>query len=182
MVQKPRTLETSISPVVAYDLVEFLPRKKALLFLIRTPFYTAFAYQKSPEELWLWHFRQFQNAYLANRRQRSPPRATLGRMKGTFVSAPLTAGQKAARTRKRRAAARKARKKAKTEVIAHLPVFVDLTKRNSAGDLRFTVKSGGATIGTLIMGRGSVQWWMVNAKKPTGRWSWLRFANLLNRK
>ena len=48
VVQEPRTLETSISPVLAYDLVEFLPRKKALLFFIRTPFYTAFAYQKSP--------------------------------------------------------------------------------------------------------------------------------------
>jgi hypothetical protein len=87
----------------------------------------------------------------------------------------LTAGQKAARTRK-------ARKRAKTEVIAHLPVSVDLTKRNSAGDLRFTVKSGGSTVGTLIMGRGSVEWWKLDAKKATGRWSWLRFAELLNRK
>ena len=34
--------------MVAYDLVEFLPRKKAFLFFIRTPFYTAFAYQESP--------------------------------------------------------------------------------------------------------------------------------------
>jgi hypothetical protein len=64
--------------------------------------------------------------------------------------------------------------------VAQLPVSVDLTKRNSGGDLRFTVKSGGVTLGTLIMGRGSVQWWTANAKKATGRWSWIQFASLLS--
>jgi hypothetical protein len=73
----------------------------------------------------------------------------------------------------------KSRKK-KTEILADLPLSVNLTKRNSVGDLRFTVKSDGVTVGTLIMGRGSVEWWTENAKKPTGRWSWLRFAKLLD--
>jgi hypothetical protein len=45
-----------------------------------------------------------------------------------------------------------------TEVMAHLPLTVDLTKRNNGNDLRFTVKSGGELLGTLQMGRGSVQW------------------------
>jgi len=66
-----------------------------------------------------------------------------------------------------------------TEVIAHLPLAVDLTKRNSGNDLRFTVKSGGQMLGTLQMGRGSVQWFAANAKKPTGKWTWLAFAKLL---
>jgi len=66
-----------------------------------------------------------------------------------------------------------------TEVIAHLPLAVDLTKRNSGNDLRFTVKSSGQMLGTLQMGRGSVQWFATNAKKPTGKWTWLAFAKLL---
>jgi hypothetical protein len=67
-----------------------------------------------------------------------------------------------------------------TEVIAHLPLRVDLTKRNSGNDLRFVVKSGGDLLGTLQMGRGSVQWFAPNAKKPTGAWTWRDFAKLLN--
>jgi hypothetical protein len=46
-----------------------------------------------------------------------------------------------------------------TEVIAQLPLKVDLTKTNSGNDLRFTVKSGGELLGTLQMGRGSVRWY-----------------------
>jgi hypothetical protein len=68
-----------------------------------------------------------------------------------------------------------------TEVLAHLPLVVDLTKRNSGRDLRFVVKRG-KTLGTLILGRGSVEWWAGKARKPTGRWSWTQFANLLNGK
>lgn len=67
-----------------------------------------------------------------------------------------------------------------TEVIAHLPLRVDLTKRNSGNDLRFVVKSGGEMLGTLQMGRGSVQWFAPKAKKPTGAWTWRDFAKLLN--
>jgi hypothetical protein len=69
-----------------------------------------------------------------------------------------------------------------TEVIAHLPLKVDLTKRNSGNDLRFTVKSGGELLGTLQMGRGSVQWFAAMAKKPTGKWTWRAFARLLDSK
>jgi hypothetical protein len=85
--------------------------------------------------------------------------------------AELTPGQKAARRRKLNS-------RVKTEVIAHLPVVVDLTKRNSGGDLRFVIKRG-KTLGTLILGRGSVEWWAVNAKKRTAHWTWTSFVNLL---
>jgi hypothetical protein len=66
-----------------------------------------------------------------------------------------------------------------TEVIAHLPLRVDLTKLNSGNDLRFTVKSGGEMLGTFQMGRGSVRWFPPKAKKPTGSWTWRAFAKLL---
>jgi hypothetical protein len=69
-----------------------------------------------------------------------------------------------------------------TEVIAHLPLTVDLTKRNSGNDLLFVVKSGGEMLGTLRMGRGSVQWFAPKAKKPTGKWTWKAFAKLLGQK
>jgi len=66
-----------------------------------------------------------------------------------------------------------------TEVIAQLPLTVDLSKRNSRNDLRFVVKSGGEMLGTLQMGRGSVRWFAPNAKKPTGKWTWKEFAKFL---
>jgi hypothetical protein len=69
-----------------------------------------------------------------------------------------------------------------TEVIAELPLKVDLTKLNSKNDLRFTIKSGGELLGTLQMGRGSVRWYAPKAKKPTGKWTWKAFARLLNEK
>jgi len=69
-----------------------------------------------------------------------------------------------------------------TEVIAHLPLTVDLTKRNSRNDLRFVVKSGKKMLGTLQMGRGSIQWFAPKAKKPTGEWTWKAFAKMLNEK
>ena len=80
-----------------------------------------------------------------------------------------------------RKAAKKARKtrRTKTKVIADLPLHVNLTKRNSANDLRFTVKTGRELLGTLQMGRGSVRWYAANAKKPTGKWNWKDFARLL---
>ena len=67
-------------------------------------------------------------------------------------------------------------------ILAHLPFSVDLTKRNSGGNLGFTVKSGGQLLGTLVMGRGSVQWRAPKAKKATGEWSWIGFSRLLSAK
>jgi hypothetical protein len=69
-----------------------------------------------------------------------------------------------------------------TEVVAELPLKVDLTKLNSRNDLRFVIKSGGEMLGTLQLGRGSVRWYAPMAKKPTGEWTWKAFAALLGRK
>lgn len=66
-----------------------------------------------------------------------------------------------------------------TEVIAHLPLKVDLTKLNSGNDLRFVVKYGKDKLGTLHVGRGSVRWFAKNARKPTGSWTWKEFAKFL---
>ena len=69
-----------------------------------------------------------------------------------------------------------------TEVVAHLPLKVDLSKLNSGNNLRFVVKSGGDLLGTLQFGRGSVRWFAPKAKKPTGDWTWKEFAKHLNGK
>lgn len=68
-----------------------------------------------------------------------------------------------------------------TEVVAQLPLKVDLTKRTSGNELCFDVKSGGVLLGRFQMGRGSgsVQWFAPKAKKPTGTWAWKDFANLM---
>jgi hypothetical protein len=66
-----------------------------------------------------------------------------------------------------------------TEVIAHLPTKVDLTKRNSGNGLHFVAKSGGEMLGTLQVGRGSVRWFAPNAKVATGAWTWKEFAKML---
>jgi hypothetical protein len=69
-----------------------------------------------------------------------------------------------------------------TEVVAHLPLNVNLAKLSSGNDLRFTVKSGGEMLGRLQLGRGSVRWYVAKAKNPTGDWTWKEFAGLLSRK
>jgi len=87
----------------------------------------------------------------------------------------------------RSAAARKAWKTRntegtiETEVIADLPLNVDLTRRTSRRTLKFHIKTGGVKLGTLHLGRGSVQWWGAKAKKPTGDWTWIEFARLLGK-
>jgi hypothetical protein len=58
-----------------------------------------------------------------------------------------------------------------TRVTAFLPVSSELTKLKSGRSLEFTVKSGGKKLGTLFLGRGSVEWW------PRGNKT---FADLLN--
>lgn len=84
-----------------------------------------------------------------------------------------------------RNAAKKARKTrqvadtVETEVIALLPLTVDLAKINSRNDLRFEVKSGGVPLGTLQIGRGSVRWYKPKARKPTREWTWKAFVKLL---
>ena len=45
------------------------------------------------------------------------------------------------------------------KVTAYLPYSVDLTKLKSGNTLDVQVRSGPELLGTLLLGRGSVQWW-----------------------
>ena len=71
------------------------------------------------------------------------------------------------------------RKTVKTRVTAHLPNVVDLTRLKSGNTLDIEVRVGEDLIGTLLMGRGSVQWWPGGNKTNSLRRSWRNFAELL---
>jgi hypothetical protein len=68
----------------------------------------------------------------------------------------------------------------RTQVIASLPNSVELTKRNSKNSMTLEIRTGEVLLGTLFMGRGSVEWWpsgnSVNALKK----SWKAFATILD--
>jgi hypothetical protein len=87
----------------------------------------------------------------------------------------------------RSAAARKAWRKRKepgyieTEVLADLPLNVDLTRRTSRRTLKFQIKTGGTLARHLAPGEGQHPVVRTKAKKPTGEWTWPEFARLLNR-
>jgi hypothetical protein len=67
-----------------------------------------------------------------------------------------------------------------TQVIVDVPHTVELTKRKSKNSMSIEIRRGNALLGTIIMGRGSVQWWprgnSVNALKKT----WEAFAAMLD--
>ena len=56
---------------------------------------------------------------------------------------------------------------------------VDLTKLRSNNTLDIQVRSGEEFLGTLKMGRGSVQWWPSNNKTHALRKNWRQFAEML---
>ena len=72
------------------------------------------------------------------------------------------------------------RRVTRTHVIANLPNSVELTKRNSKNSMTLEIRTGDLLLGTLVMGRGSVQWWprgnSVHALKKT----WKSFAAMLD--
>jgi hypothetical protein len=72
------------------------------------------------------------------------------------------------------------RRVTRTHVIANLPNSVELTKRNSKSSMTLEIRTGDLLLGTLVMGRGSVQWWprgnSVHALKKT----WKSFAAMLD--
>ena len=78
--------------------------------------------------------------------------------------------------------ARKRRATHVTKVRALLPYAVDLTKLTSGNTLDIEVRIGDDLLGTLLMGRGSVQWWPCGNKTHALRKSWREFAELLNSK
>ncbi len=74
------------------------------------------------------------------------------------------------------------KRKARTTVIVTQASTVELTKRSSSNSLQFEVRSGKQLLGTLIMGRGSVQWWPKGNSTNDYKMSWKKFANLLEEK
>jgi hypothetical protein len=67
-----------------------------------------------------------------------------------------------------------------TQVIVDLPHSVELTKRRSKNSMTVEIRRGRTLLGTIFMGRGSVQWWpsgnKINALKKT----WEAFAAMLD--
>jgi hypothetical protein len=72
-------------------------------------------------------------------------------------------------------------KKKRTKVTAYLPVSMDLTKLKSGNSLDIQVRRGEELLGTLSMGRGSVEWWPRGNKAHSLRKSWPDFADILEK-
>ena len=70
-------------------------------------------------------------------------------------------------------------KRQRTTVIVHQASSVELSKRASSNSLSIEVRTGRALLGTLVMGRGCVQWWPNGNKTNDFKPSWVQFAKLL---
>jgi hypothetical protein len=68
-----------------------------------------------------------------------------------------------------------------TSVKALLPGSIELTKLKSGNGLEVQVRSRHVLVGTLMMGRGSVEWWPSGNKKNSLRKDWKEFAEMLER-
>ena len=71
------------------------------------------------------------------------------------------------------------RRKRTTTVIVSQASDVELTRRNSRNSLSIEVRSGNELLGTLALGRGSVEWWPNGNSKNALKKSWTQFAKLL---
>ena len=67
-----------------------------------------------------------------------------------------------------------------TKVTAFLPYSMDLTKLKSGNTLDVQVRIGDELLGTLLLGRGSVQWWPGGNKTNSLRKSWRAFSEMLD--
>lgn len=56
---------------------------------------------------------------------------------------------------------------------------MELTKRNSDNSLQLVVSRGDEFLGTLSMGRGSVEWWPKGNKVNSVKKSWRDFVGIL---
>ena len=70
-------------------------------------------------------------------------------------------------------------KRERTTVTVYQASSVELSKRSSSNSLSVEVRSGKELLGTLVMGRGSVQWWPNGNKTNDFRKPWKEFARLL---
>jgi hypothetical protein len=75
----------------------------------------------------------------------------------------------------------KKRRASVTSVTAVLPYSMDLTKLKAGNNLQFQVRINEELLGTLIMGRGSVEWWPRGASVNVLRKTWKAFADLLDK-
>ena len=66
-----------------------------------------------------------------------------------------------------------------TSVKALLPGSIELTKLKSGNGLEVQVRSHEVLLGTLMFGRGSVEWWPSGNKTNSLRKSWKGFADML---
>lgn len=65
------------------------------------------------------------------------------------------------------------------KVVAHLPGSIELTKRKSQNALTVEVKMGDFKEGTLVIARGSVEWWPDHNKVHAHRADWEKFAEIM---
>lgn len=68
-----------------------------------------------------------------------------------------------------------------TSVTAFLPFSIDLAKLRAGNTLEFRVRRRKDLLGTLLIGRGSVEWWPGGNKVNRLRKSWSAFADMLDR-
>ena len=73
-----------------------------------------------------------------------------------------------------------ARRKNRTTVTAQIPSTVELTKLKSKNALQIEIRRGDELLGTLSMGKGSVEWWPRGNKINILRKRWREFADMLD--
>ena len=67
----------------------------------------------------------------------------------------------------------------KSEIIAHLPATIELSRRTTQNSISFDVKRSGSKAGRLVIAQGSVEWWPDYNKIHAHRMSWGKFIALL---
>lgn len=66
-----------------------------------------------------------------------------------------------------------------TKVRVQFPGYMDLTRRKSENSLAIEVRRGDELLGSLLMGRGSVEWWPKGNKIHSVKKGWSDFVKIL---
>jgi len=66
-----------------------------------------------------------------------------------------------------------------TQVRVQFPDYMDLTRRKSENSLAIEVRRGDELLGSLLMGRGSVEWWPKGNKIHSVKKGWRDFVKIL---
>jgi hypothetical protein len=66
-----------------------------------------------------------------------------------------------------------------TKVRVMFPGYMDLSKRKSENSLSIEVRRGDELLGSLLMGRGSVEWWPKGNKIHSVKKGWRAFVKIL---